>query len=50
MVCDKYFQLIESVAKIVRNNDQPFGGIQLVVCGDFLQVPPITRRDDIKYI
>ncbi|CAG2170118.1 unnamed protein product [Oppiella nova] len=48
MVCGKYFQLVDSVAKIVRNCDQPFGGIQLVVCGDFLQLPPITRRDEEK--
>ncbi|CAG2101112.1 unnamed protein product [Medioppia subpectinata] len=48
MVCGKYFQLVDSVAKIVRNCDQPFGGIQVVVCGDFLQLPPITRRDEEK--
>ena len=48
MVCGKYFQLMDSVAKIVRKNDEPFGGIQLVVCGDFLQLPPISKRGEDK--
>lgn len=48
MVCGKYFGLLENVAKIVRNCDKPFGGIQLVVCGDFLQLPPITKRGEDK--
>jgi len=31
-------QLIEAVAREVRGNDKPFGGIQLILCGDFFQV------------
>ena len=34
--------LSEQVCKI-RKNNLPFGGIQLIFCGDFLQLPPITR-------
>ena len=49
MVCGNYFQLMNNVAKIVRKNDKPFGGIQIVICGDFLQLPPITRRGEEKY-
>jgi ATP-dependent DNA helicase PIF1 len=49
MVCGHYFNLIENVAKIVRSNDKPFGGIQLVLCGDFLQLPPITKKGEKKY-
>ena len=48
MICGKYFELLDNVAKLVRNSDKPFGGIQVVVCGDFLQLPPITKRGEEK--
>lgn len=40
-----YFQLIESVAQEIRRNDKPFGGIQLILCGDFFQLPPVVKQD-----
>lgn len=27
----------------VRRSTEPFGGIQLIVCGDFLQLPPVSK-------
>lgn len=36
-------QKIEAVARHIRRNDKPFGGIQLILCGDFLQLPPVTK-------
>lgn len=36
-------QKIEAVARNVRRNDKPFGGIQLILCGDFLQLPPVIK-------
>ncbi|KAH9394741.1 DNA helicase [Tyrophagus putrescentiae] len=45
MLHGEYFAVVDQVARIIRNCDKPFGGIQLVVCGDFLQLPPITKRD-----
>lgn len=43
MVDGKYFEKIEAVAREVRRNDKPFGGIQLILCGDFLQLPPVIK-------
>ena len=33
------FDKLEEVARLVRNDPRPFGGIQLVLSGDFLQLP-----------
>jgi ATP-dependent DNA helicase PIF1 len=39
-----YFIMLDNVGKIVRENqDEPFGGIQLIVCGDFCQLPPVHK-------
>ncbi|KAG5876122.1 hypothetical protein JTB14_036162 [Gonioctena quinquepunctata] len=43
MVDGSYFEKIEEVARRVRRNDKPFGGIQLILCGDFFQLPPIMK-------
>lgn len=35
--------MVDKLAKVIRRNTLPFGGIQLVMCGDFFQLPPITK-------
>jgi ATP-dependent DNA helicase PIF1 len=35
--------MIDAVAREVRHDTRPFGGLQIVFCGDFFQLPPITR-------
>lgn len=40
-------QKIEAVARYIRKNDKPFGGIQLILCGDFLQLPPVVRQEKL---
>ncbi|XP_077306774.1 ATP-dependent DNA helicase PIF1 isoform X2 [Lithobates pipiens] len=43
MVEGEFFDKLETVARAVRGRDEPFGGIQLIICGDFLQLPPVTQ-------
>ncbi|XP_037642340.1 ATP-dependent DNA helicase PIF1 [Sebastes umbrosus] len=43
MVEAQFFDKLESVARSVRRSTAPFGGIQLIVCGDFLQLPPVSK-------
>lgn len=50
MLDGRLFLKLERVARLVRRSDRPFGGIQLVLCGDFLQLPPVSRRDEPKAI
>ncbi|XP_031137085.1 ATP-dependent DNA helicase PIF1 [Sander lucioperca] len=43
MVEAQFFDKLEAVARSVRRSTVPFGGIQLIVCGDFLQLPPVSK-------
>ncbi|GAA6009141.1 hypothetical protein JCM10207_004280 [Rhodosporidiobolus poonsookiae] len=38
------FTKLNLLGKMLRNNNKPFGGIQLVVCGDFFQLPPVPDK------
>ncbi|QRV89316.1 ATP-dependent DNA helicase PIF1 [Ceratobasidium sp. AG-Ba] len=46
MVSSRWFDVLEEIARVIRNINKPFGGIQLVVCGDFFQLPPVAERPD----
>ncbi len=46
MLHAKQLNLVNQVLKHVRKNDAPFGGIQLVVAGDFFQLPPIGSKGE----
>lgn len=35
-----------SLGRGVRKSGDPFGGIQLIICGDFLQLPPVSKTTD----
>ena len=39
--------LIDRVARAARGSPGPFGGIQTVFCGDFFQLPPITKEGEL---
>ena len=38
------FDKLEEVARVVRRNDYPFGGIQLILSGDYLQLPVVREE------
>jgi ATP-dependent DNA helicase PIF1 len=46
MVQPALFDKFEELARIVRGCDKPFGGLQIIACGDFGQLPPISRGGD----
>jgi ATP-dependent DNA helicase PIF1 len=41
MMDGMFFEKLAAVGARVRHDPRPFGGIQLVLCGDFLQLPPV---------
>ena len=44
MLDGSLFSALSEVASAVRNVDEPFGGLQLVTCGDFFQLPPVPNN------
>jgi ATP-dependent exoDNAse (exonuclease V) alpha subunit len=38
--------LVNRVLKHVRRSNEPFGGLQVVLCGDFFQLPPVSRMGE----
>jgi len=45
MLHDYRLDMVEEVCRKVREDDRPFGGLQVVLCGDFFQLPPINRDE-----
>ena len=44
MIEGQYLDKFDFVARNVRKNNQPFGGIQVVFTGDFFQLPPVSKN------
>lgn len=43
MLHDFRLDLVDEILRGVRESEEPFGGIQVVMSGDFFQLPPINR-------
>ena len=46
MLHAKQLNAVNQVLKHMRQSEEPFGGIQLVVAGDFFQLPPVGNRGE----
>lgn len=38
--------LVEEIARFFKRNNKPFGGMQIILCGDFFQLPPVSRAGE----
>lgn len=43
MMSAELFEILEFMLREVRRNGEPAGGIQLILCGDYFQLPPICK-------
>jgi ATP-dependent DNA helicase PIF1 len=48
MMSRKIFDTLDAVARVVRNNPAPFGGLQVIFCGDFYQLPPVPTANEVE--
>jgi ATP-dependent DNA helicase PIF1 len=46
MLSKKIFEVIEKIARIVKKDSRPFGGMQVVFTGDFFQLPPVGNSGE----
>lgn len=46
MISSEIFEILNLVFQNVRQNKAPMGGIQILLFGDFLQLPPVTRNNE----
>jgi hypothetical protein len=37
---------INDILQFIRNNQAPFGGLQVIFCGDFFQLPPVGEAEE----
>jgi len=46
MLSKKVIEIIDEIARRVRRNPIPFGGMQVIFTGDFFQLPPVGTHGD----
>ncbi len=47
-------EIVDRLARAIREAGKPFGGLQVILCGDFFQLPPVSKSfqneaDDKKF-
>ncbi|MFP4537799.1 MAG: ATP-dependent RecD-like DNA helicase [Dichotomicrobium sp.] len=47
MLGPEVLDAVDMVCRHVRGSPAPFGGLQVVLVGDFFQIPPVTRKDEV---
>lgn len=49
MLSGDYITMMDFWLQQVRSNQEPFGGVQIIFCGDFLQLPPVEKGPAPEY-
>lgn len=47
MLHDYQLSAVDKIIQVIRNNNSPFGGLQVILSGDFFQLPPIVRNNGL---
>lgn len=46
MLSARRLDIAAEIVRMFRGAWEPFGGMQVVLCGDFFQLPPVNKRDE----
>lgn len=50
MVRADYFDFIDRFMREVKGVDLPFGGVQMIIIGDFYQLPPVVVKEEVPQL
>lgn len=50
MVRSDIFEKINKILQLIMRNDSVFGGKRFILFGDLYQLPPIAKKNEIKYL
>ncbi|MEK7068890.1 MAG: helix-turn-helix domain-containing protein [Patescibacteria group bacterium] len=45
MLSARTLSMVDAVCREIRRNQQPFGGLQVILVGDFFQLPPVSGEN-----
>ncbi len=45
MLSSATFTMVDAVCRTIRRSTKPFGGLQVVLVGDFFQLPPVVKKN-----
>lgn len=48
MISGELLDKLDQIGRVVRRRSTPFGGLQVIFCGDFFQLPPVADHDGPK--
>ena len=49
MMTGELLDKLNALAKRIRSDKRPFGGMQVLLVGDFFQLPPVTRNEEVVF-
>ena len=47
MLHGKRLDMVNEVCKLLRESEEAFGGLQIILVGDLFQLPPVSRESDV---
>ncbi|MCA9388718.1 AAA family ATPase [Candidatus Berkelbacteria bacterium] len=50
MLSAKQFDAVDQVTRAIRQTQAPFGGLQVILVGDFFQLPPISQEPEPPFV